>query len=57
MFVPSIRDIFNLVPLNITQWLFVAGVSIMPIVIIELQKKLNEILFGRTVYEYKEVNG
>lgn len=27
----------------------------MPIVIIELQKKLNEILFGRTVYEYKEV--
>ena len=36
------------------QWIQVAFVSILPIVIIELQKKLNEILFGKTVYEYKE---
>lgn len=31
-----------------------ALVSIAPIIIVELQKKLNESLFGKTVYEYKE---
>lgn len=28
----------------------------MPIVIMELQKKLNELFFGKTVYEYKNEN-
>lgn len=37
------------------QWLIVAGISVTPIVIMELQKKLNELVFGKTVYEYKEV--
>jgi len=52
--VPSIRNIFSLTMLNNTQWLFVFGISILPIIIMEMQKKLNEILFGRTVYEYRE---
>ena len=53
-----IRNIFSLSALNTTQWLIVAVTSISPIIIIELQKKLNEVLFGKTVYEYKntEVN-
>jgi len=40
------------------QWLIVIATSISPIIIMELQKKLNEVLFGKTVYEYKnaEVN-
>lgn len=55
MFIPGIRNIFNLSPLNTTQWLIVFATSISPIIIIELQKKLNEVLFGKTVYEYKNV--
>ncbi len=52
---PTVRGIFSLVPLNSTQWLFVAGISLVPIVVMELQKKLNELVFGKTVYEYKEI--
>ena len=54
VFIPSIANIFDLVTLTSTQWLYIAAISFVPIVIVELQKKLNEILFGRTVYEYKE---
>ena len=54
VFIPSIANIFDLVTLTSTQWLYIAAISFAPIVIVELQKKLNEILFGRTVYEYKE---
>jgi len=53
--IPSVREIFSLVSLNSIQWLIVAGVSIFPLAIMELQKKTNELLFGKTVYEYKEV--
>ena len=55
VFIPATRDIFSLVNLNGTQWLYVAIISIAPIVIMELQKKLNEVIFGKTVYKYKEV--
>lgn len=55
VFIPSVAKIFSLVSLNGTQWLYVALISIAPIIIIELQKKLNEIIFGKTVYEFKEV--
>ena len=54
VFVPWLAKVFDLVPLTLVQWLYVAGVSISPIIIVELQKKLNENLFGKTVYEYKE---
>lgn len=37
------------------QWGIVAIISIMPVVIMEGQKKLDEVLFGRPVYNYKEV--
>ena len=55
MFIPSASKIFDLVSLNKTQWIYVALVSIAPIVIMELQKKLNEIIFGKPVYKYKEI--
>lgn len=55
--IPSVREIFGLSMLNNIQWFVVAGISLLPILIMELQKKINEVLFGKTVYEYKEVRG
>lgn len=55
VFIPAVREIFSLSELNNMQWLIVAGISLAPVVIMELQKKLNELVFGKTVYEYKEV--
>ena len=52
--VPQIANIFNLVSLNSTQWLYTILISISPLVIIELQKKWNEIRFGKVVYDYKK---
>ena len=48
--VPLFANIFSLVPLNGTQWLFTIGISILPLVIMEVQKKFNEIKFGKKVY-------
>lgn len=50
--IPVFADIFKLVPLNLTQWLYTLGISILPLIIIEAQKKLNEIKFGKRVYSY-----
>lgn len=52
--IPVLADIFSLVPLNGIQWLYICLISISPLVIIELQKKWNEIKFGKVVYGYKE---
>lgn len=56
--IPGLAKIFKLVPLNKIQWLYTIGISILPIIIIELQKKLNEFKFGRVVYQKynKELN-
>ena len=35
------KKIFDLVPLNQTQWIYTIGISFLPIIIIELQKMLN----------------
>ena len=52
--IPTLTRIFKLVELNSIQWLYCILISILPIVIMECQKKINEIRFGRTVYDYKE---
>lgn len=44
---PKICDIFNVVPLNYKQWIITGVIALMPIIIVELQKKINEIKFGR----------
>lgn len=56
VFIPSVRNVFSLTELSHAQWGIVAGISLLPLVIMELQKKLNEVLFGRTVYEYRKVS-
>lgn len=40
--IPNIANVFSLVPLNKIQWLYTIGISLLPIPIIELQKKINE---------------
>ena len=48
--IPSLANIFKLVPLTGIQWLFTILISSLPIPIIELQKKFNEINFSKTIY-------
>ncbi len=52
--IPQIAQIFKLTPLNGMQWMYTIAISLSPLIIIELQKKLNEIKFGKVVYKYKE---
>lgn len=47
--IPTIASLFKLVPLTKMQWLITAGISIMPLVIMELQKKFNEMRFGKVI--------
>lgn len=48
--IPALAEIFQLVPLNQTQWMITIIISLLPIPIMELQKKLNEIRFGKIIY-------
>ena len=52
--IPTFANIFNLVPLTNTQWLIVGVISILPIPIMELQKKVNEMKFGKVIYTEKQ---
>lgn len=54
---PTIAKIFDSTQLNLTQWLIVAVTSILPIIIMECQKALNNIRFGRVIYSKREVVG
>ena len=53
VFVPTLAEIFKLTQLNTTQWLITIAISIAPIIIVEVQKKFNELKFGKVVYDYK----
>ncbi len=54
--IPGIANIFKLAPLNSTQWLYTAGISILPIFIIEFQKWFNEFKFGKVIYKEAKAN-
>ena len=56
VFVPSVANVFKLTQLNYIQWIITIIISIMPVFIIELQKKFNEIKFGKVIYKYKTNN-
>lgn len=49
--IPSFANVFKLVPLNSTQWIYTILISISPIVIIEIQKRLNDFRFGKVIYK------
>ena len=46
--IPTFANVFSLQSLTLTQWLYTIAISITPIIIIEAQKKLNELKFGKT---------
>ncbi len=52
---PPLANIFRLVPLNATQWLYTILISLSPIPLMELQKAANNHKFGSVIYE-KNVN-
>lgn len=47
--IPKLAEIFKLVSLTPIQWLYTIAISIAPIIIIEIQKKFNELKFGKKV--------
>ena len=51
VFIPTLAELFKLTELNSIQWLITLGISVAPIVIIEIQKKFNELKFGKVVYD------
>lgn len=52
-----LANIFGVVSLSSKQWLYTIAISISPIFIMEIQKKINEIRFGKIVYSEKLMNG
>lgn len=50
--IPQVAEIFKLVQLSTEQWLYTIAISFAPIIIMELQKKFNEIKFGKIVYSH-----
>ena len=48
--IPSLANIFELKPLNNMQWFYTIGISLLPIPVIELQKKVN------SMREWKKCN-
>lgn len=43
VFIPALAEIFNVINLNGTQWIITLGISLLPIPIMELQKRVNSI--------------
>lgn len=56
LFVPNLASIFKLTQLSKIQWIYTIAISISPILIMEIQKKFNEVKFGKTVYKYANIN-
>ena len=46
--IPAFANVFEVVPLNLTQWIITIAISILPIPVIELQKKID---FGKKTCE------
>ena len=58
--VPTFAEVFKLVPLNQTQWIITLVISFLPIPVVELQKKVNEmkiqnIIYPNTLAKWKNV--
>ena len=53
--IPAVCNVFEVTSLNLIQWAIVLGISILPIILVELQKKINEINFGEKVFIDKTI--
>lgn len=49
--IPALAEIFKLVPLNQMQWMITIIISLLPVPIMELQKKLNETKGRKAIYQ------
>ena len=49
--IPQVATIFDVIPLNEEQWMYTTLISILPIVIIEGQKIINKMKFGKVIYK------
>jgi len=47
--VPQFAELFKLTNLTVTQWLYTIGISLTPILLMEIQKFANQIKFGKVV--------
>lgn len=52
--IPQTATIFRVIPLNFEQWIYTALISLAPIPIMELQKKLNNYIYGQRIYKTEE---
>ena len=52
--IPPLAEVFQLVRLNQVQWIITLIIAILPIPIMEIQKKVNEIKFGKVIYTEKQ---
>ena len=52
--IPSISRLFQVTSLNKIEWIVVILISIMPIILEEIQKKLNEIKYGEAFFIKQE---
>lgn len=51
--IPVLASVFKLVPLNGVQWLITLGISILPLIIMEGQKKLNGLEDLKSTFSFK----
>ena len=53
--IPALANIFEVVPLNLTQWIITIAISLLPIPVIELQKKMDFGSSSKTISIKKEM--
>ena len=54
--IEPIANMFEVVPLNVSQWIYTILLSIFPIFIMEIKKKLYEMRHGKVVYNFYTKN-
>mgnify|MGYP005842982781 CR=1 FL=1 len=54
VWIPVLADMFSVVPLTQSQWLITIGISLLPIIIVELQKKFDSMNFVKIIYFRKQ---
>lgn len=52
--IPTLANVFKLVPLTQNQWLITIGISLLPIAIVELQKQFDSMNFIKVIYMRKQ---
>ena len=53
--ITALANVFEVVPLNLTQWIITIAISILPIPVMELQKKIDFGSISKTISIKKEM--